>query len=93
MICTPGAEMSGLMKSLSGPRDENDAISSPSAGPSVPAAHVAMTPVWVETKVWTASELKLTWIAGRKWLSDSRSVTTADSLYRIMPAAPPWETL
>ena len=35
-----------LDEAPSGPRDENDAMTSPCAGTAVPAAHVAMTLVW-----------------------------------------------
>ena len=43
MIWIPGAAISGLMNSPSGPRDENDAMTSPCAADAVPACHVAMT--------------------------------------------------
>jgi hypothetical protein len=44
-ICTPGAVTSGLMKSPSGPRDENDAITSPGTGEATPVDHEARTPL------------------------------------------------
>src|SRR3954447_22663593 len=42
----PGALMSGLIQSPVGPRDENEAMTSPWVGDAAPWAHVALTLVW-----------------------------------------------
>src|SRR5438034_3875382 len=97
-ICTPGAVTSGLMKSPTGPRDENAAITSPRTRVAVPLAQVAFTPVFAAKNASTLAELPvepvegpLMWIADNQWLSESRSWFAV--LYRIIPAAPPCRTL
>ena len=62
---TPGAVMSGLIQSPSGPRDENEAIMSATPGCAVPCAHVAFTFVWPLTNASSAVLGPSTWIAGR----------------------------
>ena len=85
---TPGAVMSGLRKSPTGPRELNPAITSPVAGVNAPVAQVAVTPACAARKASSSSLGPSRWMAGRKWLSVS--VSEAVGLYRTMPAAPPW---
>ena len=40
-ICTPGAVMSGLMNCPAGPREENEAMTSPWSVPFTPSGHEA----------------------------------------------------
>jgi hypothetical protein len=69
----PGAVMSGLMKSPTGPRDENVAITLPFEGVSMPVVHVAVTPGFVEMNVVRSVFGPSTWIVGSQWLSVSTS--------------------
>ena len=96
-IWTPGAVMSGLLTPSvwpGPPRELNEAMTSACCDPLTPALIVAMTPVWAPRKASSATPAEFwTWLAGRKWLSVSWSVTAALWLYRIMPTAPPWRTL
>ena len=45
-IWIPGAVTSGLMKSPSGPRDENDVMTSPRTVVGTPVVNVAVSPAW-----------------------------------------------
>src|SRR5918995_792833 len=92
-IWTPGDVTSGLMKSPDGPRDEKAAITSPLDAVGAPATHAALTTLWFLMNFTTALFWYWTCIVGSQWLSESRSVTAAVSLKRIIPAAPPWRTL
>ena len=83
-IWTPGAVMSGLLTPsdwAGPPRELNDAMTSPCWLPLTPSLRVAMTFVWLPMKassVWPWSNWM--WLAGRKWLSVSWSVTVASVL-------------
>src|SRR3954451_20601950 len=67
-ICTPGAVMSGLRKSPIGPRELNDAMTSPLSLVAWPSAHVAVTSGcdWMNETIGSSGPAR--WIVGRKWL-------------------------
>src|SRR3954451_19753116 len=99
-ISMPGAVMSGLTQSPSGPREENVVMTSPAAVlVGVPVAHVAVTPVWLFMNARNASVSCGTcgvlppssMTVGTQKLSVNRSWCVG--LYRIIPAAPPCRTL
>ena len=81
--------MSGLRKSPSGPRELKPAMTSPRTVAGWPAAHVAVTPLWVPRKASRSAFGPSRWTDGTKWLSVS--VSLAVELNRIIPLAPPSE--